>query len=126
MSEERDWHDFGNKFPPLLIYIYIYIYIYFCGIYIYISYYIYVYIIIYICRRVRLGDALAKTEVKQRDAFFCVFFWTAKLYQKYLSRPSIGVYPSKIEPKLRVKQRDPHDLLWTAKSALIAEAVSPH
>ena len=68
------------------------------------------------------GTQFAKNEVKQTDAFFV--FWTAKLYKKYLSRPSLGVYPSKIEPKLRVKQRDPHDPLWTAKSALIAEALS--
>ena len=84
--------------------------------------YIYIYVGIY-ADKSDYGTQFAKNEVKQRDAFFV--FWTAKLHKKYLSRPGIGVYPSKIEPKLRVKQRDPYDPLWTVKTALIVEAVSP-
>ena len=70
-------------------------------------------IYIYICRWVRLRDAVCQKWSSTKGRVFV--FWTAKLYKKYLSRPSIGVYPSKAEPKLRVKQRDPHDPLWMQK-----------
>ena len=63
-------------------------------------------------------------KLNKGTRFFVFAFWITKLYKKYLSRSSIGVYPSKIEPKLRVKQRDPHDPNRTVKSAPIAEAIS--